>query len=121
MLLNCLAVGVGGFFGSVLRYLLSNALPNDAFPWTTLAINIVGSFVLALVVGLVLKGVMPDDQISLMLRVGFCGGFTTLSTFSTETLSLMTNGAYGAAIAYALATVVLCVLAAFAGGWVARA
>ena len=120
MLVNCLAVGVGGFIGSVLRYLCGLLTPETAFPWTTLAINVVGSFVLALVAGLVLRGVLVDNELSLMLRVGLCGGFTTFSTFSLETVNLASEGAVFGALVYAVVTVMLCVLAAFAGSWLAR-
>ncbi len=121
MLLNCLAVGAGGFVGSVLRYLCGVVAPDTAFPWTTLAINAAGSFALALLAGLVLRNAIPDGELSLMLRVGLCGGFTTFSTFSLETASLASGGAWAGAVAYAAGTVVVCVLAAFAGGWLARA
>lgn len=121
MLANCFAVGVGGFIGSVLRYLCGVVAPNSAFPWTTLAINVAGSFALALIAGLVLRGALADGELSLMLRVGLCGGFTTFSTFSLETASLASGGAVAGAAAYAVVTVALCVLAAFVGSWLARA
>ena len=120
MFVNCLAVGAGGFIGSVLRYLIGTVTPDSAFPWTTLAINAVGSFALAFIAGLLLRGVLPEGELSLMLRVGLCGGFTTFSTFSLETVSLASNGAWAGAIAYAVGTCVICVLAAFAGGMLAR-
>lgn len=121
MLVNCLAVGAGGFVGSVLRYLIGCAAPTSSFPWATLAINVMGSFALALVAGLALRGAMPDGELSLMLRVGLCGGFTTFSTFSLETVSLASGGTWAGAAAYAAGTVALCVLAALAGGILARA
>lgn len=120
MFMNCLAVGVGGFIGSVLRYLLGAAAPTTTFPWATMAINVAGSFALALIAGLVLRGAIPDGELSLLLRVGLCGGFTTFSTFSLEAVTLMSSGAWAGAATYAVATVVLCVLAAFAGSEVAR-
>ncbi len=120
MFLNCLAVGCGGFLGSVLRYLAGNAIPHDTFPWATLAINIIGSFALAVIAGYVLRGSITDGQLSLMLRVGLCGGFTTMSTFSLEVIDLASRGAWLGALGYALATVVLCVAASFAGGMIAR-
>ena len=92
MLLNCLAVGCGGFIGSILRYLVGNAMPTSSFPWATLAVNVVGSFALAAIAGLVLRGIVPDGGLSLMLRVGLCGGFTTMSTFSLEVVDLTSRG-----------------------------
>ena len=116
VLLNCLAVGCGGFVGSVLRYLIGNAAPSSSFPLATLAINVVGSFVLAALAALVLRGAMADGQLSLLLRVGLCGGFTTMSTFSLEVVDLASRGAWVGAVAYAVLTCALCVAAAFAGG-----
>lgn len=120
MLANCAAVGVGGFIGSVLRYLLGTIAPNTSFPWTTLSINVVGSFVLALVAGLALRGIIPDNELSLMMRVGICGGFTTFSTFSLETTAMATEGAFAGAAIYAIATFALCLLASFGGTVLAR-
>lgn len=121
MFANCLAVGIGGFIGSVMRYLLGSVTPNTSIPWMTIAINAVGSFALAFIAGLLLRGILPEGQLSLMLRVGLCGGFTTFSTFSMETVSLASNGAWAGAIAYAIGTCVICILAAFAGSMLARA
>ena len=121
MLVNCLAVGVGGFAGSVLRYLISTLTPSTAFPWATLVINVAGSFALAFIAGLALKGVIPHGELSLLLRVGLCGGFTTFSTFSLETVNLASGGSWVAAVIYAVATVILCVVAAFAGTALSKA
>ena len=121
MLLNCLAVGCGGFIGSVLRYLIGVLVPPASFPWATLAVNVAGSFALAAFATLVLRGAIPDGEMSLMLRVGLCGGFTTMSTFSLEVLDLASRGAWAGAAGYAFLTCVLCVGAAFVGGVVARA
>lgn len=121
MLVNCIAVGAGGFIGSILRYLITVATPTSSFPWTTLAINVVGSFLLAIVAGLVLRGLVPNEELSLMLRAGLCGGFTTFSTFSLETASLASEGAWGLAIAYTAASITLCVLAAFVGSALTKA
>lgn len=120
MLANCLVVGVGGFVGSVLRYLIGNAIPHDGFPWATLAINVVGSFALAAVAGLVLRGTIDDGSLSLMLRVGLCGGFTTMSTFSLEVVDLASRGAWIGALGYVAITCALCVAASCAGGLAAR-
>ncbi len=121
MFLNCLAVGCGGFVGSILRYLVGNAMPVSLFPWATLAVNVVGSFVLAVIAGLVLREVVPDGELSLMLSVGLCGGFTTMSTFSLELVDLTSRGALLGAVGYAIMTCALCVIAAMAGGMLAKA
>jgi len=120
MLLNCLAVGVGGFIGSILRYLITAAAPHTSFPWVTLAINVFGTFILATVAALVLRGVLVDGRLSLMIRIGLCGGFTTIGAFSLDTMDLIEHGAYFGAVGYAILTCVLCVAAAYAGSLVAR-
>lgn len=119
MLINCLAVGAGGFIGSVLRYLCGLIPSESAFPFATFAINVVGSFCLAFVAALVLKGTIDNEQLSLFLRVGLCGGFTTFSTFSLESMQLIQQGDALVALAYVVLTCVLCIGAAFLGNWLA--
>ena len=121
MLINCLAVGAGGFVGSILRYLCGLVPSGSAFPFATFAINVVGSFCLAFVAALVLKGTIGNEQLSLMLRVGLCGGFTTFSTFSLESMQLMQQGDVLVALAYVVLTCALCVGAAFLGNWLGAA
>ena len=105
MFLNCLFVGLGGFVGSVLRYLVG-FIPTDAvatFPIKTLAINIVGSFVIGLVCALASKlGATMNPQLLLFLKVGLCGGFTTFSTFALESNSLIQAGNTPLAVLYAV-------------------
>ena len=120
MLLNCLAVGTGGFIGSVLRYLITAAAPHTSFPWVTLAINVFGTFILATVAALALRGVIVDGRLSLMIRIGLCGGFTMIGAFSLDTMDLINHGAYLGAAGYAALTCVLCVGAAYAGSFFAR-
>ena len=120
LLVNCLAVGAGGFIGSILRYLITELAPNTSFPWVTLAINVVGTFILAFTAALVLRGALADSHLSLMIRVGLCGGFTTIGAFSLDTMDLINHGAVLGGIGYAVLTCVLCVGAAFAGSLIAR-
>ena len=120
MLLNCLLVGVGGFVGSMLRYLCTVVAPSTSFPWTTIAINVAGSFVLAVLVGLVARGVLLDDHISLMLRVGLCGGFTAFGALVLEALEFIEQGQVAMALVYMVLSCTLGVLAVFAGSWVTR-
>lgn len=121
MLLNCFFVGCGGFVGSVLRYLCGFLhFEGTAFPVTTLGINIFGSFLIMFIAGIFLHQTALSEQWQLLLRVGLCGGFTTFSTFSAETLNLIEQGNYALAAAYATASVVLCLGAAFLGEAVSR-
>lgn len=117
MLLNCIAVGVGGFVGSVLRYLLGLVVPDVGFPVGTLCVNVCGSFLLALIAAHVAGGAITDERLSLLLRVGLCGGFTTFSTYSLEAMHLLQDGRDGAALAYVMLTCCLCLCASFAGDW----
>lgn len=121
MFVNCLVVGAGGFIGSILRYLVTLVMPASASALGTLSINVVGSFVIAMIAALVIVGVMPDEHLSLMLRVGVCGGFTTLAAFSLEASELIGHGAYLGAVGYAVITCALCIGAAMLGTWLVRA
>ena len=114
-MLNCIVVGLGGFAGSVLRYLAGKIpLSNPtAFPINTLLINVLGSIVIGRIVALTAKYTELDPRLVLFCKVGLCGGFTTFSTFSLETFDLMRSGAVGAAVTYALLSAVLGVLAVF--------
>lgn len=114
-MLDCFAVGLGGFAGSVLRY-LAGKLPlqsPEGFPYVTLMINVLGSFAIGLIAAGAAKHADIDPRLVLFLRVGLCGGFTTFSTFSSETFSLLRAGSYGGAAAYVLLSVLLGVLAVF--------
>ena len=114
-MLDCLAVGLGGFAGSVLRY-LAGRLPlqsPEGFPYVTLMINVLGSFAIGLIAAVAAKRADIDPRLVLFLRVGLCGGFTTFSTFSSETFSLLRAGSYVGAAAYVLLSVLLGVLAVF--------
>ena len=116
MILDCVLVGAGGFAGSVLRY-LAGFIPigsEGGFPIKTLAINVIGSFLIALIAALAAKYTGFDQRVSLLLRAGLCGGFTTFSTFAYESAELMKNGQWAIALCYALASVILGVSAIFA-------
>ena len=119
------AVAVGGAIGSVGRFWLTAAmtgLTGPRFPWGTLLINVLGSFVIGLVAGFTLTparvGMHPDIRIFLM--TGVCGGFTTFSAFSLQTLELLQAGETVPALGYAVGSVVLCVAATWCGWVVAR-
>ncbi len=89
------------------------------FPWTTLVVNVSGSLLLGVLVGLVLfHG--ADHRLEIVLGVGFCGGYTTFSTVSVETVRLLQEGRYRAAVLGALGTLVLAVAAAAVGFGVVR-
>lgn len=116
-----LLVAAGGAAGSVARYLVSQALAGAsfAFPFGTLAINGVGSFVLGVV--LATAATRTDATLLLLVGVGACGGFTTFSAFSAEVVALAGRGAVLRAAVYAIVSVAVGLLATLAGLALGRA
>lgn len=96
MLIRILIVGVGGFIGSVFRYLLSGwiqALSKSiSFPFGTLVVNLSGCFIIGFLSYLAEERGLFNTEMRLLLFVGFLGGFTTFSTFGNESLNLLRNG-----------------------------
>lgn len=80
-----------------------------------MCVNVIGSFALMFFAVALAQTFQIEDRAMLFLRVGLCGGFTTFSTFSAETLGLIEQGDFTSALAYAILSVVLCVCAAFLG------
>ncbi|MCK8787522.1 fluoride efflux transporter CrcB [Roseomonas sp. NAR14] len=117
-----LAVALGGAVGSVGRYglgLLAARLWGETFPWGTLLINILGSFVITLFGALTGPGgAIPAGAVPrIFVMVGICGGFTTFSSFSLQTLALLQAGEPAPAMLYVVLSVALCLLGAFLGWW----
>ncbi len=113
MLRNILLVAIGGAIGSVCRYLLSG-INVASWPWGTFAVNILGSLFIGLLVGLISKGIV-SPEIKLLLVTGFCGGFTTFSTFANESFSMMKAGDALQMALYLAASVVIGILAVWLG------
>ena len=113
MLRNILLVAIGGAIGSVCRYLLSG-INVVSWPWGTFAVNTLGSLFIGLLVGLVSKGIV-SPEIKLLLVTGFCGGFTTFSTFANESFSMMKAGDALQMALYLGASVVIGILAVWLG------
>jgi len=116
---TCLVVMAGGAIGTLARYVISVlALPvSRDLPWGTILINVSGSFIIGFFGTLTLAaGKYPvPESMRLFVMVGLCGGYTTFSAFSLQTLELMRGGAMGRALANAGLSVVLCILAVAAG------
>lgn len=119
-------VALGGALGSVGRYwtgVLFARLVGEAFPWGTLVINILGSFVIGWFGELTrIDGPAPASlNARLFVMAGICGGYTTFSAFSLQVLALIRTGQPGAALAYVGASLALCLAAVTAGylvgGW----
>jgi CrcB protein len=119
-----LAVAAGGAIGSVARYLVgigSGRLFGINFPWGTLIINVTGSFLIGLFIGLFAIRWDASQTVRIFLTVGICGGYTTFSTFSLDTFYLMERGQAVAAGAYMVGSVVLSVGALIGAMQVIRA
>ena len=103
------AVAAGGAAGAVLRHLLGVAFATDGFPWATFAINVSGSFLLALLP--VLAVVRRRPTLAAALGPGLLGGYTTLSAYSEESRVLLADGRVVVGAAYVVGTLVACLLA----------
>jgi CrcB protein len=114
---------IGGAIGTLARYVVGVlALPiSRELPWGTIAINITGSFIIGLFGTLTLAhGRYPvSENVRVFVMVGFCGGYTTFSAFSLQTLDLMRSGAVGRATVNVVASVILCVGAVYVGHLIA--
>lgn len=110
---NCLIVGIGGFVGAICRYLISLVPVNETmtFPIKTLVTNVAGAFLIGMIVAAALKDPNLNPRISLLVKTGFCGGFTTFSTFALEAYDMMNGEKWGMAVLYMILSVVLCVAA----------
>lgn len=112
-----LAIGAGSFIGGVLRYLLSKMVQTKiltTFPFGTLAVNIIGCFLIGVIFGLTDRGSFTQEW-RLFLATGLLGGFTTFSAFSIETFSLFRDGQFFYATAYISSSVVVGIIATFIG------
>ena len=119
------AVAVGGALGSVARFWMTGAvaaLMGARFPWGTLLINMLGSLVIGAMAGVTLTtermGLHPDVRVFVM--VGICGGFTTFSSFSLQTLELIQAGEMGPALLYVAGSVLLCLAFVWLGWFLGR-
>ncbi len=119
-------VAAGGAIGSVLRFWLAELLAASAgaarFPWATLIANVSGSFAIGFVAGLAADGGRPalSHELRLFLMVGVCGGYTTFSSFSLQTLALIDAGDWSRAGLNMLASLASCLAAAWLGQLAAR-
>src|SRR5258706_3351179 len=117
-LLDILLVFLGGGAGSTIRFLLGrwvNAWHNHHFPFGTLSVNIFACLVLGFVVGIADHRQLISPAARLFWTVGFCGGFSTFSTFSAETLTLIQDGLHLSPVLYIVLSLVLCLAATFGG------
>ena len=113
-----LGIMLGGAFGAIFRYLFSNgvyAWLGRGFPYGTLAVNVIGSFLMGLLTILLIEKGNVSEVVKLTLLVGFLGAFTTFSTFSMDTLNLINQGQLVRALLNMFLNVGICVLAVWLG------
>jgi CrcB protein len=113
---NLLYIFIGGGFGSVLRFLISNFTQKiwniNSFPMGTFVVNIIGCFLIGFLTSYFIR---IDSYLKFLMITGFCGGFTTFSAFSSENYSLWENGDYFVLIFYILLSVIVGLIAVYAG------
>lgn len=113
-----LLAGVGGFFGTCCRFLVNRlfvVIWKEPFPLATFTINIVGCFLIGILYGILAKYSVGAPRLNALLIVGFCGGFTTFSTFSMETFKLTQGGQLPVALLYAAFSVICGFIAVWLG------
>lgn len=115
MLRAYLAVALGGALGSVLRYAIAKLLPAGTFPWATFAVNLTGAFLIGLLAGWATREGGLSDTAWLLLATGFCGGFTTFSSFALENILLLRGGDLAIAVSYTAGSLILGLLLCGAG------
>ena len=121
MLKNILLVGAGSFFGGVLRYIVSLLVKyTGGFPWATFTVNLLGCLLIGVLWGIFSRCANASQQLVLFLSVGFCGGFTTFSTFSKESLQLIQSGNWLYFSLYVAGSILLSLLLVAVGYQIAK-
>ncbi|WP_299766367.1 fluoride efflux transporter CrcB [uncultured Dokdonia sp.] len=117
-----LLVFIGGGTGSIARYLLSKVwnTSTTGIPYGTFTANILGSLIIGLVLGWAIKNNTLSSNTTLLLATGFCGGFTTFSTFAYENHNFIKSGDFMLFAIYAIASFAVGILAVFGGMWIVK-
>lgn len=111
-------VGIGGGIGSILRYVSSWLITKNVstnFPLATFSVNILGCFLIGILIGIFGKQLSPNEDLKYLFITGFCGGYTTFSTFSAENIQLIQSGNYLTPAIYIASSVLFGILAVFLG------
>ena len=119
-----LIIGTGSFIGGVARYLVSRYIQNQAlsaFPWGTFVVNVTGCFLIGVFYGLSERGNLMNAELRMFLAVGFCGGFTTFSTFAGENISLLRDGDFFYFALYTSLSVFFGLMATYTGNLIIKA
>lgn len=115
MLKNYMLVGVGGALGSMLRYFTGTVVKNAPWPMATFFVNILGSFILGLLIAWGIRQEASMKNWILFAGTGVCGGFTTFSAFAVENLRLLQESKWQMALVYIISSILFGIIAAFLG------
>lgn len=124
MLRTLLIIGAGSFFGGIARFLLTRLVQcnvQSVFPWGTLAVNVGGCLFIGILYGLFERGNLMNPELRLFLTIGFCGGFTTFSTFVNENFLMLSGQNYLQFSVYAVMSLALGLAAVYLGHLLVRA
>jgi CrcB protein len=123
MVKSIMIVGLGGFIGTVARFLISRYFQINVasvFPWSTFLVNIVGCLLIGIIYGISEKGAFLSPEVRLFLTVGICGGFTTFSTFSNDAYMLIRQDEWFRFALYASLSFFLGLMAVYAGRFIIK-
>lgn len=124
MLKTILLIGAGSFAGGVARYLISRAIQAaspSAFPWSTMFVNITGCLLIGLIYGIMERHDITGTGLKLFLTVGFCGGFTTFSTFANENYTMLSSNNFTGFAIYTSLSLLLGLTAVHMGYMITKA
>jgi CrcB protein len=119
-----LIIGSGSFIGGIARFLISRYVQSQAlstFPYGTFLVNVAGCFLIGIFYGLSERGNLMNAELRMFLTVGFCGGFTTFSTFASENISLLREGDFFYFALYTSLSIFLGLMATYIGNLIIKA
>lgn len=123
MIKTLLLIGLGGAFGSIFRYLthwITSKYFQSAFPLSTFLVNVLGSLLIGLFIGYLSKYFPENNPLKFLLIVGFCGGFTTFSSFALENYNLFQNNQQITAYLYIITSIILTISAVGLGSYLSK-